>query len=57
VSIFDDLARRNSPTVKAALQEKCPVCKAIPGEDCTNLPINGHPLQGRIVHYMRATGS
>ena len=53
MSIFEDLGRRTSPIVKAALQEKCPVCKAKPGEDCTSMPINPHPLHGRIVHYAR----
>ena len=56
MNVFDELGRRNSPIVKAAMQEKCPVCKAKPGEECVNTITNGHPLQNRIVHYARATG-
>lgn len=55
-NMFEELGRRNSPIVKAALQEKCPVCKAVPGEDCTSMPINPHPLQDRIVHFARVVG-
>ncbi|MCV7232789.1 MULTISPECIES: zinc finger domain-containing protein [Mycobacterium] len=53
--LFDQLGDRNSDIVQAALTRKCEQCGALPGDDCTNLPINGHPLHGRIVHYGRST--
>lgn len=53
MTVYTDLANRLSPTVKDALTRPCELCGAAPGVDCTNLPINGHALQGRIVHYGR----
>jgi hypothetical protein len=53
VNIFVQLGDRNSVMVKDALTRCCEVCKSGPGEDCTNMPINGHPLEGRLVHYAR----
>jgi hypothetical protein len=52
-AIFEELNDRGSATVQAALTRKCEVCRAKPGEDCTNMPINHSPLQLRIVHYAR----
>jgi hypothetical protein len=53
VSVFGQLGDRRSPLVQAALTRKCIICKANPGEDCTNMPINHHALPGRIVHSAR----
>jgi hypothetical protein len=55
VSIYADLGNPFSKIVKDALTRKCEVCRAKPGEHCTNTILNGHPLHGRIVHYARAT--
>jgi hypothetical protein len=51
---FEELGVRTGATVQAALSRRCEVCHAKPGSDCKNI-INGHPLQGRIVHYARTT--
>lgn len=52
-AIFEELGNRDSATVQGALTRRCEVCHAEPGDDCTNMPINGFPLQNRLVHYAR----
>lgn len=52
-NVFSDLANANSPMVQEALTRSCMVCKSGPGEACTQMPINGFPLETRLVHYAR----
>ncbi len=35
------------------LARRCEVCKAKPGQPCTNTILPGEPLSGRDVHYAR----
>jgi hypothetical protein len=53
VNIYGQLGERKSRMVQDALKRRCEVCRARPGEDCTQMPINGLPLEGRLVHYAR----
>jgi len=53
MDVYKELNNRDSATVKAALNRKCEVCRAKPGEDCTNTIINGYPLSERLVHFAR----
>jgi len=39
------------------LDERCDVCKAKPGEACTNTLRPGAPLPGRSVHLARTNPS
>lgn len=52
-AIFEELGDRLSATVQGALTRRCEVCKAGPGQDCTNTISSGGKLPGRIVHYAR----
>ena len=52
MSIYDNLWNWDSPGVKAALEHKCEICGAKPGEGCTNL-VGGYPLSDRRVHIYR----
>lgn len=52
-SVYDQLGNRDSVIVKDALTRTCRMCDAPAGELCTNMPINGFPLSGRLVHYER----
>lgn len=38
-----------------ALQHRCGLCGAQPGQLCRNTVQPGHPLPGRAVHYYRIT--
>lgn len=38
---------------RALLMQKCPVCKAKPGEGCVNTITPGEPLPGRLFHFGR----
>lgn len=51
--VYEQLGRRDSAIVKDALTRVCHICDAQPGEVCTNMPINGFPLSGRLVHFER----
>lgn len=51
-ALFEELGNRESATVQGALTRRCEVCKAGPGQDCTNT-INSGPLPGRLVHFAR----
>lgn len=42
-----------SPLVVAALQTRCGLCGAKPGEPCRNTICPGQPLPGRTVHWYR----
>jgi hypothetical protein len=52
VNVYGQLGERTSLMVREALKRKCEVCHADPGADCINI-VNGHPLEGRVVHYAR----
>lgn len=55
VNPFAALHKRDSPIVQDALTRRCIVCKAAPGNYCTNTIGNQGPLAGRLVHYGRTT--
>lgn len=44
---------RTNLEVRERLTRRCHICKAAPGELCTNMPISADRLTGRLVHYGR----
>lgn len=52
-ALYDQLGNKDSWLVKEALGRRCEVCRAKPGEECTNTMLNGVPLSGRLVHFAR----
>ena len=48
------LADPRNPAYTQALSEPCPVCKAKPGDGCTNPIQPGKPLPGRDLHHGRS---
>jgi len=40
---------------QTSLASRCEVCKAKPGQPCTNTIRPGEPLPGRTYHYARTT--
>jgi len=40
-------------TQQTSLAYRCEVCKAKPGQPCTNTIRPGEPLPGRVYHYAR----
>jgi hypothetical protein len=42
-----------SPVVVAALETRCGLCGAKPGEPCRNTIQYGQPLPGREIHHYR----
>lgn len=52
---FGELNDRTCAVVQDALSRRCIVCKAKPGNDCTNLTDGGPLPGGRIAHHARTS--